>query len=281
MFQRYSIFLSLSISWLNAYCLNAQQPAKELALTLEITIPLAADHFYGVDEAGTLFYSTNNVFYKKSSSQTLQFYDILLGELTSVDLINPMNAMLFYKESQTVVFIDNRLNETQRINLNELEPYRYIQYAGVAGEQQLWLFNLDEQRLERYDYGNNRFLPYLKSIALPVKRMVSTYNFCHLQTAAELVTFNSYGSVTNTLEKADIQLVATSFKQLVILTTDSLSICQQGKNAGFLPTYSTSNIPDALISSQNTPESLYLKAGKLYIYSRNRISVYDTNLLNN
>jgi len=190
-----------------------------------------------------------------------------------------MNILLFYKESQTVVFIDNRLNETQRINLNDLEPYKFIQHASIAGEQQLWLFNIDEQRLERYDYGNNRLLPFLKSVPLPVLNMVSTYNFCHLKTSKQLLTFNSYGSLTNTIQLEEIESVATSFKQLLVLTKTALAIWQQDKDAGFSCTHRTVKLPDTFFNGQNAANSLYLKAGKLYIYSRNRISVYNTNLL--
>jgi hypothetical protein len=274
--MKHKLFLTFILFYLQ---LAVAQNVQELRLTLEKIVPLAADSFYGVDETGTLFYSTNNVFYKKTSMQTLEFYDILLGEITSVDLINPMNILLFYKESQMVVFIDNRLNETQRINLNELEPYKFIQHASIAGEQQLWLFNVDEQRLERYDYGNNRFLPFLKSVALPVLTMVSTYNFCHLKTAKQLLTFNGYGSLTNTIRLEDIERVATSFKQLAVLTKTALAIWQQDKDAGFSCTHRTEKLPDTLFNGQNTSNSLYLKGGKLYIYNRNRISVYNTNLL--
>lgn len=258
---------------------NAQQ-AKELNLTLNKTITLNATAFYGVDEIGTLFYSAENVFYKKTSTQTLEFYDILLGTLTSVDLINPMNAMLFYRESQTVVFLDNRLNETQRVQFNDLEPYRYIQFASVAGEQQLWLFNLDEQRLERYDILNNRFLPFLQNVKEPIINMVSTYNFCHLKTATQLQSFNSYGSLINTMELHNATTVTTSFKQIIVLKESELEVWSQNKNASFFKSHVTTKLPETFFIDRNPVQSLYLKAGKLYIYSRNRISVYDTNLLN-
>ncbi len=260
--------------------LLAQDTVRPLELTFEKSIDLLADTFYGVDEVGTLFYERNNVFYKKTASQTLQFYDILLGELTSVDIINPMNAMLFYRETQTVVFLDNRLNETRRVVLSALEPYRFIQYAGVAGEQQLWLFNMDEQRLERYDYVNKRQLPFLKSVSLPVTGLVSTYNFCHLKTAQQLFTFNSYGSLTGTIDKEKILGITASFKQLLVWSSGEFAVWQQGKNAVFSLAYTTTQLPEALQNDYNPKNSLYLKAGKLYLYNGNRISVYQTNLLN-
>lgn len=271
--------LAFLLLLLSATHLLAQQMVRPLELTFEKYIDLTADTFYGVDEVGTIFYKLNNVFYKKTAAQTLEFYDILLGELTGVDIINPMNAMLFYRETQTVVFLDNRLNETQRVVLSDLQPYRYVQYVGVAGEQQLWLFNIDEQRLERFDYVNNKQLSFLKSVSLPVNRLVSTYNFCHLQTAEQLFTFNSYGSLIGTIAKEKIMGVTTSFKQLLVWSSDTLEVWQQGKNAVFLLTFSTTQLPVALQNDYNPKKSLYLKAGKLYLYNGNRISVYQTNLL--
>lgn len=274
------IFSFLIAIFITAGNLAAQDTMRELTLVLEKTIPLQADVFYGADDIDAVYYSVDHVFYKKTPVLTTQFYDILLGELTSVDLINPFKLLLFYRETQTVVLLDNRLNEIERVTLSDLEPYRFIQYASIAGEKQLWLFNLDEKRLERYDYINNRSLPFSQSVTEPVINMVSTYNFCHVQTANTIYSFNSYGGLTNSITTSENSSINASYQALLKWKTNAIEIWKLGRDASLKPSHRTENLP-SVFKDQNTAQTLYLKAGKLYLYGANSISVFETNLLKN
>lgn len=258
--------------------LEAQDAGTKLSLTLESSTPLVADFFHGVDDFDNIYISKDNTFYKITRDTQLQFYDLQLGDLESVDLINPLKIMLFYRDTQTIVFVDNRLNETERVVLIDLPPFKFIQYARVAGEKQLWLYNQDEQRLERYDYLNNRTLPFPKSVISPVIGMSSTYNFCQLLTQDAVFTFNSYGSSTSTITLSNGESCISSFENSMVLDNGALRTYQLDKKAQMLPVLSSTALP-SLFSKENDPISLYLKARKLYIYARNTLHVYKTNLL--
>ena len=52
-----------------------------------------------------LYYVTNNVFYKKGTEKTISYNTISLGNLTHVDLYNPLQIVLFYKDFNTVIFV--------------------------------------------------------------------------------------------------------------------------------------------------------------------------------
>jgi hypothetical protein len=101
--------------------LQAQKTDKGFRLT--------ADSFYGVDDFEAIYYGVNSAFIKKKGEKIQQFYDVQLGDLTEVDLINPLNILLFYKDTQTVVLLDNRLNEKQRISLN----YLHLDFLSMQG----------------------------------------------------------------------------------------------------------------------------------------------------
>ena len=251
--------LVLLCCWVSAFA-KAQSP--QTSTTQEIS--LNADGFYGVDDFNNIYYGKDNVFYKRTlepKSNALQFYDVQLGDLTSVDLINPLKILLFYKDTQTVVFIDNRLNESLRIVLSDLKPYRYFDFVGLAGERRLWLFNTDADRVELYDYINDKLVLSSPIIKQAVHKMLTDYNFCHLITPAAVATYNTYGSKVSQLAVENIKLADYDFEQLVLLQDEEWSTYKFNRDNIFEKKETSWKV-----DVKEIPKSLYLKNGKLYLY---------------
>ncbi|BAO54514.1 hypothetical protein [Nonlabens marinus] len=267
------LFLTLFLCCFFFAFAKAQSPQ----IPTYIELPLGVDQFYGVDDFNNLYYGKKNVIYKRpmhvnSNTGAQQFYDVQLGDLTSVDLINPLRILLFYKDTQTVVLLDNRLNESLRISLSELQPYRYFEHSSLAGERRLWLYNQDQQRLELVDYVQNKLIVSSPIIKDKVSHFTSDYNYCFLITDESVLVFNSYASRTSKLDRAGIQLADYDFEQLVVWQDDQL------KSYAFTSEYQLESISNSWdVPEQVTTESFYLKNGKLYIYALNRVSVFTAN----
>ncbi len=258
--------------WLGMFFLGyAFAKAQSLSTPNVTQLPLTATVFYGVDDFENIYYSNNNVLFKKpltSIKATQQFYDVQLGDLTSIDLINPLKIVLFYKDTQTVVFVDNRLNESLRIDLSGLQPYRYFDFVGLAGERRLWLFNTDADRVELYDYINNTLVVSSPVVKNDVKAMLTDYNFCHLILPQGIASYNNYGSRTAFLPVPQIGYAAYDFEKLVVQQQDQWEFYQFAKDYSF--TKAQKSWP---YNANDTLHSLYLKSGKLYLYHHNRLSV--------
>ena len=157
--------------------------------------PLKADRFVGKDTFNHLYYINQGALFKEGDLGSFRFQDFQLGPITSVDLINPMNLVVFYEETATVVFLDNRLNEKQRIVFNDLPGLANLSMAANAGNNQLWLFNMDNQKLQVYQYRNEQ----LVTQSLPLKGKIvahsSDFNRCTLLTESKLYELNIYGSL--------------------------------------------------------------------------------------
>lgn len=247
------------------------------------SISLHCDAFYGVDDFENLYYNTNNVLYKKGTDKRLEFYDIQLGDITSVDIINPLKILVFYRDTQTLVFLDNRLNEQLRLEFNLLKPQRFIEHARLAGERRLWLYNMDLSRLELYDYINDRLINSTTPIKEPVIDMQSDYNFCHLVTENAVITFNSYGSETSRILEKITLPVAFDFEQLAFKNKKEWKWYRFDREFRFRessPELTSGSELKPPFSQEYTPESLYLKGNKLYIYSQKRLYVSTINLKN-
>jgi hypothetical protein len=223
-----------------------------------------------------LYYSKDNVFYKQDLDRDkvgrLQFYDVQLGDLTSVDLINPLKILLFYRDTQTVVLLDNRLNESLRISLDNLQPYRFIQHAQLAGERRLWLYNQDLQRLEIYDYINDRTLVSSPVIEQDVLYLLTDYNFCHVVTANAVLSYNSYASRTGKLSLTSPFVADYDFERLAIIHENDLRVYRFNKEYKLVKT----EIPEPIMTDYQ-PQSIYLKNGNLYLYRQDQLSILNIN----
>ncbi len=156
---------------------------------------LNADKFYGVDIFDNTYYSRQNVLIKANSKKIYQYHNLALGNIYSVSVYNPLKIVVFYKDFYTVIILDNTLNEIQKLEFLN----KNITLVAKAGENELWLYNADEQQLELYNYQTKTILgktqPY--SILNP-KKLKGNTNFAWIQiNSNNLDVYNNYGSMVN------------------------------------------------------------------------------------
>ncbi|MBX2829201.1 MAG: hypothetical protein KTR22_13630 [Flavobacteriaceae bacterium] len=204
------IFLFCSIS------LHAQQ------LTLEQSEPMEVDHFIGVDSYQHTYFIKDGVLQKKGSLGEFVFQDYQLGPIAHVDIINPLNVVVFYAEVNTVVFLDNRLNETERINFNTLTNFINVGAATNAGNNRLWVFNSDTQQLELFDYRTLRETVFSQPYEGIPKAMVSDFNDSYLLTEDRIWRVNIYGSLLLELEMEGYEKLVRNGDSLIGLKENNL-----------------------------------------------------------
>ena len=156
---------------------------------------LDADVFIGVDKFDNIFYTKNRTLYKSETRQTLEYAALNLGEITTVDIVNPFKISVFYKQSNTVVLLDNTLTEIIRIEFSNLEDFRNSAIARTANDRRLWIFNTDLQQLELFDYRlNSVIVQFPPQTSIPYA-YVSNFNFCWIQEKDALRGYNIYGTL--------------------------------------------------------------------------------------
>ena len=232
--------------------------------------PMEADRFWGVDSYDQFYFSKNNVFYKTEDGKRFQFQDLQLGVLESVDLLNPLKLLLFYKEANTVVLLDNRLNEINRVNFNFITDVKTVDFAGISKDNLLWIFNADLQQLELFNYQllrtNNSSLPLSKDIV----SFKSNYNFAWLKHADGLVKYNINGSLVDTIAVNNSLSFAVFKNQILIQTHEFLEFLEGSTNK-------TIRFKKPEISF----DQFYFNGENLYIYSGKVLYTYKLNTANN
>ena len=238
------------------------------------TTPIKGDVFIGVDNFGFLYTIKGSVLHKTKDLLDYNYQDILLGPIASVDLTNPLNLILFYQEANTVVVLDNRLNEKQRLKFNEIDPFPALQMALNAGSGRLWLMDIIDQSVWLYEIATNRILAKTPPISGSLLTASCRFNDCLIQTDLTFVRVDNFGNLAWSLASGsydamtynDHYILATKGTNLFLLSYDN------GKQRENI---TTSQLP--LNWSENLAKGLQLTQDFLYIYDGIQLYRYTIN----
>ncbi|MCF6279677.1 MAG: hypothetical protein L3J14_04955 [Flavobacteriaceae bacterium] len=149
----------------------------------------------GTDILNASYVVFNNVLIKKNNSETLSYENISLGEVSSVDIINSQEIVLFYDDFNTVIVLDNQLNLIQTVLFQNT-----ISFAKKGIANTLWIFNTDENKLELYDYKSQKITLSSQVITdFEPQQMESSFNFVKLIGKEKTLIFNQYLNLTDTI----------------------------------------------------------------------------------
>jgi hypothetical protein len=135
-------------------------------------IAIKADTFIGYDKFDYAYFVKNNVIYKVRNGESFEYKNLALGQITKVDLLNPLKVIVFYERFNTVVTLDSQMNETLKIDFSQIKSPLVVSKIGIASQNQLWVFDQNSQQIYLYDTINGT----LKSIGTPISEQLIFYN---------------------------------------------------------------------------------------------------------
>ena len=212
-----------------------------ITLSTVDSLSTTVDNYIGKDNLKNDYFLKNNVLKKTNVIEKFQYQNVSLGNIEKVCLTNPLQIVIFYKDFNTVVLLDNQLNETQQIDGNKLEIPIKIEGFGLAGQNQVWLYDGFLQKISLYNFNTNTN----KTISTPISGKIKDYNSGY--------NFFYWIDESNTL--------------------NSISIFGKIKTIGEIPNYDSIQIVDQskLIYSVNQ-ELFYFNTNKL---SKTKIDVNE------
>lgn len=254
-FLFFIFFLGVHLSW-----------GQKVKLILKHKTPLQADRFVGIDEYGSVYYVSNNQLFKKSKKETFHFSDLQLGELSQVDIINPLKLVLFYKHTQKVVFVDQHLVEIATIPLSTPHEIRNFNFVRMANGNKLWAFNVEAQAVELFDYVQRKVVAHSFPVLSAVQHADANFNFCWLYIKNEgLVCYNTYGARVRQVQTPELLDWDESNGRILAKTGEGLI---------FLPKKSHTFVPLFLAETPKI-KAIYLAHNLLYIYDGKWVYTYD------
>lgn len=241
--------------------------AQEIQTEFISKTPLHADTFIGVDELDHVYYLKNNILFKKYDQDTINYSNVLLGKITSVNIQNPFKLVVFYKDFNSVILLDNNLNElTNRIDFTKETLFNNVQFVSASSENNLWLFS-DDTKLHLYNYKNH-------SIKVQTQPMIfyqsdfntnlikSNYKNVWLLSEKGVIQFNEYGNFIQFINIENITAIFPLKKGFIY-----------SKNSSFFFWKNKKSIPISLNYTQ-TIKNINIKNYSMYIFDGKYIYQY-------
>ena len=206
---------------------------QRLKASLDVTQKMDADIFVGFDGMENSYYIKNNIFYKKYNQDLWQYKNLSLGKITRVDIQNPLNIILFYENFNTVVMLDNQLNETQKINFSENTVPIIVAATGISSQNRLWIYNSLQQQIGLFDYLKNTFQSITPFIQGNLKYYESDFNtFQWIDESLNWYSCDVFGKISTLGKVPDFDQIQTVSNQVVIFSKDGkLYLQDMGKNS--------------------------------------------------
>jgi hypothetical protein len=161
--KKITLFLLALMSW--------QIQAQDVLVQISplSTQSCIAQTFYGRDSYGAIYSGENQTFTKQLDKQIWEYKNPALGTISNVILTNPLKIVLFYEQFNTVVLVDNQLNELEKISLSELSTPIMASAIGLAEGNRLWIYNSLTNQLGLLNLKNKEYIvvstPFTESIS--------------------------------------------------------------------------------------------------------------------
>lgn len=217
------------MKWLLLIGLLASTLCAQVVPELQQKIPLSrpVEHF-AVDQFGNLYLVNQGQVQKRNpEGEVLQSYsNPLLGDISTVDALNPLRPLLFYEPVNSLVLLDNRLNPSQEINLLDygLADPQLVTYGD---QDHLWIYDQSQDQLIRYGINSGRESYRTAPITQLIEKenqpidLFSSYDQVVLHTVKQgALLFDAQGSYRRRISLPDSGQVAFHNYRLVSLTRD-------------------------------------------------------------
>ena len=222
------ILLLLLLPFVAAF--SQEQSLKAQLISIQ---KIEADAFVGFDGLENLYYIINNIFYKKYKDELWQYKNLSLGKITKVEIQNPLKIVLFYENFNTIITLDNQLNETQKINFSENEIPILVAATGIASQNRLWIYNNLSQQIGVFDYLKNTYQSIAPSFQGNIKYYSSDFNtFQWIDDKMNWYSCDVFGKISTLGKVSDfdqIQIIAT--QALVFSKDEKLHLRDLSKNS--------------------------------------------------
>jgi len=149
----------------------------------------------GADIFGAVYTLKNNTLFKKVDDITIDYQNLALGDIATVDIINSREIVIFYLDYNAVVILDNQLNIITQVQFAQT-----ILFVNKGIVNNLWRYNDTQSILELYDYKSRTVTNSSQVITdfEPVK-MESNFNSVKLIGANKTLIFDQYLNIIETV----------------------------------------------------------------------------------
>ncbi len=190
--------------WLIVFSLFLTSPAGGFELIFKGLAP--SDEFYS-DHLDNIYFLDDHKLIKiaTTSGAILEYGSLSIGEISSADVSNPFQILLFYRDFNQILFLDNKLSRLRsEINLSDLDIEQAI-LACSSGRGGFWVFSDRGNHLVFFDqqFRNSHQSMIISSITgsnIKPVYMTEAQNQLYLHIPGEgILVFDQFASYKKTI----------------------------------------------------------------------------------
>lgn len=254
----------LFILIINFLCFSLQSQEVIPAVKQSDT-QLTCDIFLGFDNQKSIYSLKNNILTKNSDGITYQYNNLSLGKITNVDFQNPLQIVIFYKNFNTVVLLDNQLNEIKKIDFNLQSTPVTIEAVSLSSQNQIWIYDSISSKIGLYNVNTDTFKWISTMLENPILYYESDYtHFYWTDINLNLYRISIYGTIEKLgiLPKFDV----------IQLTKNGNSIYKIDDELYYYDLTSKSSSKIAI--DEKIISKFFFRDGILSIFTQNEITNY-------
>lgn len=202
--HRYKIYLFVSLSLLALHAIAQSDSVFSLHKTI------AGDFsYFTVDNLDNIYLvnnQTNQLKKLNANGDSAGVFNNVrkYGKLFSIDAINPLKLLLYYKNFSTIVVLDRFLNVRNTINLGKKNIFK-VKAIATSYDNNIWLFDEGESKLKKIDDNGEvimesvDFRTLFDTVPSPVQ-ITDQDGFLYLYDPNKgFYTFDYYGALKNNI----------------------------------------------------------------------------------
>lgn len=151
------------------------------------------------------------------------------GQLTSIDVSNPLKLLLFYKDFSRVVVLDRFLSVMTTM---DLKKYSILQPVaiGLSYDNNIWVYDEYDNKLKKIDEQGNNLMEStdFRSIfnkAITPQKIINDNGLVYLaDTANGIFVFDNYGSFQKKIDLLNWQSIAVDKTNIISTSKEWISV---------------------------------------------------------
>lgn len=219
--------------------------------------------FFADDYGNIYLYKNRDFSFTKYDSVGKQLGKMMMTLPFRVQNVqNPLNIVLFSENAQEMKFIDQNLNEIQKIDFSQ--KFAFIKMAYAEDLQQIWLLDESMKRLVQYNFRDDHIINSYP-LELDFDQILDIIIFedkLYLLTQKLFSVYNFKGEKLFEKKLDDGRKLRRENNFIYIISKKSISKYHFPKDIK-----KVFNAENSIIVDKNTPSYFEIRGNKLYLYS--------------
>ena len=230
-------------------------------------------NFIAIDYFDQIYLNENTRLIKFSDNgEELSTYSRLnKGNISSFDASDPYMLLLYYKDLNQVVFLDDRLAQIgNSINLDEYQLYQ-VRTVCKSKNFAVWIYDDFDRRLINYGFNPEGILCEINlkplNLNTEINYMQESGNHLYVNTGEEILIFDIYGSF--------VKKISLKVPHTFQIINNKIIYSKDYKI--FIYSLPNKQIDTLFIDSEQVPENILLGNNRIVVKTKNEVSIFKTN----